>query len=172
MLKLKFQLSHLYMTTWKNHSFDYTDLWPPDSKCRPIGKDPDAGKDWRQEEKGATEDELVGWHHWLNGHEFEHTLGDGEGQGSLVRCSPWGHEEPDLTERLNNNYKDWGAGRAAPHLQGEPEGRKRRLSLPTQASQHCCICGSHPLEPCIYGESLENPDYSFAKALQLSCILV
>ena len=62
-----------------------------------IGKDPDARKDWGQEEKGVTEHELVGWHHWLNGHEFEQTLGDSEGQGSLVCCSPWGCKELDLT---------------------------------------------------------------------------
>ena len=64
-------------------------LWPPDVKSlQYIGKDPDAGKDWRQEEKGATEDEMVGWHHWFNGHELEQTLGDIEGQGSLACCSP------------------------------------------------------------------------------------
>ena len=68
-----------------------------------IGKDPDAGKDWRQEDKGATEDEMVGWHHQLNGHEFEQAPGDGEGQGSLVCCSPWGRKESDMTEQLNNN---------------------------------------------------------------------
>ena len=56
-----------------------------------IWKDPDAGKDWRQEEKGTTEDEMVGWHHWLNAHEFEHALGVGNGQGSWACCSPWGH---------------------------------------------------------------------------------
>ena len=59
-------------------------LWTPDAKSRLIGKDPDAGKDWRQEEKGMTEDEMVGWHHWLNGHEFAQSLGDNEGQGSLA----------------------------------------------------------------------------------------
>ena len=75
---------------------------PPDEKNQLIGKDPDAGKDWRQEEKGTTEDEMVGWHHQLEGYEFEQTLGDGEGQGSLVCCSPWGHKESDMTERLNN----------------------------------------------------------------------
>ena len=63
----------------------------------------DAGKDWGQEEKRATEDEVVGWHHQLNGHEFEQTPGDGEGQGSLVCCSPWGHKELDMTYRLNNS---------------------------------------------------------------------
>ena len=63
-------------------------LWPPDVKRQLIGKDPGAGKDWGQEEKGTAEVEMVGWHHWLSGHEFEHTLGDSEGQGSLVCCSP------------------------------------------------------------------------------------
>ena len=78
-------------------------LWLCDVKSRLFRKDPDAGKDWRQEEKGITEDEIVGWHHWLNGHEFAQTLGDGEGQRSLVCCSPWGHKESDMTQRLNNN---------------------------------------------------------------------
>ena len=72
-------------------------LWPPDAKSWLIGKDPAAGKDWRQEEKGTTEDETVGWHHWLDGYEFEQALGDGEGQGSLVCCSPWGHKDSDMT---------------------------------------------------------------------------
>ena len=66
-----------------------------------MGKDPDAGKDLRQEEKGMTEDEMVGWHHRLSGHEFEHALGDSEGQGSLVCCNSWGHKESDTTEQLN-----------------------------------------------------------------------
>ena len=74
-------------------------LWPPDVKSQLTGKDPDAGKDWRQEERGMTEDKIVGWHHWFNGH--EQILGDGEGQGSLVYCSPWGCKESDTTERLN-----------------------------------------------------------------------
>ena len=63
-----------------------------------IRKDPDAGKDWRQEEKGMTEDEMVGWHHLFNGYESEQALGDGEGQGSLACCSPWSHKESDTTE--------------------------------------------------------------------------
>ena len=66
-------------------------------------KDPDAGNDQRQEEKGMTEDEMVGWHHQLNGHEFEQTLGDGEGQGSLACFSPWGCNQSDTAERLNKN---------------------------------------------------------------------
>ena len=75
-------------------------LWPPDAKSWLIGKDPDAGKDLGQEEKGTTEDEMVGWHHWLDRHEFEQTLGVGEGQGNLACCSPWGHKELDTTEQL------------------------------------------------------------------------
>jgi len=78
-------------------------LWPPDSKSQLIRKDCDAGKDWRQEEKGMTEDEMVGWHHWLNGHEFKQAPGDGEGQGSLACCSSWGCKESDTAERLNSN---------------------------------------------------------------------
>ena len=71
-------------------------LWPPDAKRWLIGKD-------RRQEKEATEDKMVRWHHWLNGHEFEQTLGGSEGQGSLACCSPWGHKELDMTEQLNNN---------------------------------------------------------------------
>ena len=76
-------------------------LWPPDAKSWVIEKDPDAGKDWRQKEKGMTEDEMVGRHHWLDGHEFELALGVGDGHGSLVCYSPWGHKELDTTEWLN-----------------------------------------------------------------------
>ena len=76
--------------------------WPPEAKSRLTGKDPDAREDWRQEE-GTAEDEMVGWYHQLNGHEFEQALGDGEGQGSRACCSPWGHRESDMTERLNHN---------------------------------------------------------------------
>ena len=76
-------------------------LWPPDVKCQLIRKDSDAGKDWKQEEKGMTEANTVGWHHWLNEHEFEQALRDGEGQGSLASCNPWGCKESDRTEQLN-----------------------------------------------------------------------
>ena len=77
-------------------------LWPPHAKSWLIGKDCDAGRDWGQEEKGTTEDEMVGWHHWLNGHEFEQAPGVGDGQGGLVCCSPWGPIESDTTEWLNS----------------------------------------------------------------------
>ena len=76
-------------------------LWPPDVKSWIIRKDPEAGKDWRQEEKRTTDDEMVGWHHRLNGHEFEQAPGVGDGQGSLACCSPWVHKELDTTEQLN-----------------------------------------------------------------------
>ena len=76
-------------------------IWPPDAKSWLTGKDPDAGKDWRQEEKGMTKDEMVGWHHWLSGHEFQQGPGVGDGHGSLVCCSPWGHKDLDTTEWLN-----------------------------------------------------------------------
>ena len=78
-----------------------TILWLPDPKNWPIWKDPDAGKDWGQEEKLMTEDEVVGSHHRLNAHEFGWTLGAGDGQGSLACCSSWGCKESDMTEQLN-----------------------------------------------------------------------
>ena len=79
-------------------------LWPPDAKSWVTEKDPNAGKDWRQEEKWMTEDAMVGWHHRLNGHKSEQIPGDGEGQGRLACCSPRGHRESDKTERLNNKW--------------------------------------------------------------------
>ena len=85
MLKLKLQ--------YFGHSID--------AKSWLIWKDPDAGKDWGQEEKGTTEDEMVGWHHWLNGYEFGWTPGIGNGRGGLACCSSWGRKESDTTERLN-----------------------------------------------------------------------
>ena len=86
-------------------------LWPPDAKNWLTGKDPDAGKDWRQDEKGTSEDEMVGWHHQLNGHEFGWTPGVDDGQRGLACCGPWGHKESDTTEQLswtelNLRYED------------------------------------------------------------------
>ena len=78
-------------------------LWPPDTKSWFIGRNPDAGKYWAQEEKGVTEDEMIGWHYQLSGHEFEKTPGDSERQESLVCFSSWGHKESDMTEQLNTN---------------------------------------------------------------------
>ena len=76
-------------------------LWPSDVKSWLIGKDPDGGKDWGQEEKGTTEDEMVGWHHWLDGHEFGWTPGVGDGKGALACCSSWSRKDSDMTEWLN-----------------------------------------------------------------------
>ena len=100
-------------------------LWPHDAKIRLIGKYPDAGKDWGQE-KRTTEDEIVGWHHWLDGREFEQTLGDSEGQGILKCCSSWGLKESGMTEQLNNN------NRPSRQKENNPEGESeiiRSLSL-------------------------------------------
>ena len=91
-------------------------LWPPDAKNWLIGTDPDAGKDWRQEEKGTTEDEMVGWHHRLDGHEFEQAPGVGDGQEGLVCCSPWGSQRvghdrdwTELNSRAKSSWaKSWG----------------------------------------------------------------
>ena len=113
-----FATSSLFMAEWyfilwillNIHWKDWCWVWNSSSNTLAtwwedwlIRKDPDAWKDWRQEEKGMTEDEMVGWHHQLNAHEFEQALGDGDGQGSLVWCRPWGHKESDTTEWLNNN---------------------------------------------------------------------
>ena len=87
---------------WKDWCWSWNSTLAPDTKNWLTGKDPDAGKDWRQEEKGATEDETVGWHHRLNDMSFSKLLGVGDGQGSLVCCSPWGLKESDITERQNN----------------------------------------------------------------------
>ena len=76
-------------------------LWPPHAKSWLIGKDSDAERDWGQEENGATEDEMAGWHHWLDGRESEWTPGVGDGQGGLTCCDSWGRKESDMTERLN-----------------------------------------------------------------------
>ena len=82
-------------------------LWPPHAKSWVIGKDPDAGRDWGQEEKGTTEDEMAGWHHLLDAHEFGWTPGVGDGQGGLACCDSWGRKESDMTERLNWTELNW-----------------------------------------------------------------
>ena len=82
-------------------------LWPPHTKSWHIGKDSDAGRDWGQEEKGMTEDEMAAWHHWLSGREFKWTPEDGDGQGGLACCNSWGHKELDTTERLNWTELNW-----------------------------------------------------------------
>ena len=82
-------------------------FWPPHEKSWFIGKDPDAWRDWGQEEKRTIEDEMAGWHHWLHGHEFEWTPGVGDGQGVLACCDSWGCKESDTTEWLNWTELNW-----------------------------------------------------------------
>ena len=123
-------------------------LWPPDAKNWLIGKDPDAGKDWRQEEKGMTEDEMVGWYQWLNGQDFEQAPGIGDGQGSLACWSLWGHKEVDTTEQLNwtlwgvtytrKSREDWKEeGRKAWEnlISMGKRGRQRSFWLPNKISE-------------------------------------
>ena len=103
---------------WRRSTWDFFEridakaetpiLWPPHGKSWLIGNDSDAGRDWGQEKKGTTENEMAGWHHWLDGHESEWTPGVGDGQGGLACCSPWGRKELDMTERLN--WTDWTFG--------------------------------------------------------------
>ena len=86
---------------WKDAKAEALVLWPPHAKSWLIGKDSDAGRDWGQEEKETTQNEMAGWHHGLNGHESEWTPGDGDGQGGLACCDSWGRKESDTTEQLN-----------------------------------------------------------------------
>ena len=108
-------------------------LWPPDAKGQFIGKDLDAGKDWGQEEKGTTtmDNAMVGWHHWLYGHEFEPTQDDSDGQGGLECRSPWGHKQSNTTEHLNSNkgWSDEERGR-----QGEGKTQVGLVGRPTPSS--------------------------------------
>ena len=103
-------------------------LWPPDAKSSLIGKDSDAGRDWGQEEKGTTEDEMVGWHHRLDGREFEWTLGVGDGQGGLACCDSQGRKESDTTERLNWNELNF-------YEHTKPSAVERSLSHDTHMGQ-------------------------------------
>ena len=101
------KISHLrilcmfYTCIYKYVEAETPILWPPDAKSWLIKKDPDAGKDWRQEEKGTTEDEMAGWHHGIDGHGFGWTPVVGDGQGGLACRGPWGRKESDTTERLD-----------------------------------------------------------------------
>ena len=90
---------------WARCCSIFTVYYSPDAMSKLIGKDPDAGKDWGQEEKWTTVKEIVGWHHQASGHEFEQTPGDREWQGSLMCCSPWVHKELDTTQQIKNNSK-------------------------------------------------------------------
>ena len=106
--KLHNQISDICLArhSYSVSRFEAPILCTPDTKNQLFRKDPDVGKDWRKEKKGMTDNEMAWWHHWLNRHEFEQTLGDSEGLGSLACCSPWGWEESDTTEQLNNNNEN------------------------------------------------------------------
>ena len=111
-------------------------LWSPDVENWLLGRDPDAGKDWRQEENGTTEDEIGGWHHRLNGHEFEQAPGVGDGQVSLACCRPWGCKVSDMTEQLNwtdANRRLTGKVPDAGNYWGQKE---KRVSEDEMAGQH------------------------------------
>ena len=108
-------------------------LWPTDAILF-IGEDPDAGKVWRQDEKGTTEDEMVRWHHWLDGREIEQALGVGDGQGSPVCFSPWGHKESDTTEWLN--WTDW-------HMKGTWRNLKRIMLSEKSQTRRLYTCWIH-----------------------------
>ena len=128
-------------------------LWPPNMKSQLIRKDPDAEKDWRQEEKGITEDEMVGWHHRLNGHDLGQTPGDSGGQGSLACCSPWGRKESDTTKQLNINNK---AETLLPQASG---GAKKETSYSFQRiweENHTAITEVEPLHEQHTGNALLN----------------
>ena len=114
-------------------------LRPPDAMSKLVGKDPDAGKDWRQEEKGTTEDEMVGWHRWLNGHEFEQTLGVGDGQGGLACCSPSGR-------RVGHNWaRDVGLPGAHQRVPQVPCQNGRDVFSPVPHSSIMWFLSSHVL---------------------------
>ena len=120
-------------------------FWSPDAKNQLSGKDPDAGKDWRWEEKGTREDEMVAWHHQCNGHEFEQALGVGDGQGGLVCCSPWGHKESDIAEWLNWTELNWSGCQTLGWVQAAFSKISLPLSnLPVGSSQRPCHSGTGP----------------------------
>ena len=115
-----------------------TILWPPRVTSWLIGKDPDAGRDWGQEEKAMTEDEMAGWHHRLNGHEFEYTPGVGDKQGGLACCDSWGCKESDMTERLNWIEQNW---KETPHsLAVTPLFLLKPFQQSTESTFLLCIC--------------------------------
>ena len=128
-------------------------LWLPDAKNWLIWKDPDAGKDWRQEKNRTTEDEMIGWHHRLEGHEFEQALGVGDGQGNLVCCSPWGRKESDTTE-LNWVLRCM----CAPRLLYPLTWRWAFRLLPCLGCCECCWSwdGQESLACCIHGSKEWN----------------
>ena len=135
-------------------------LWPPDVKNWLFGKDPDAGKEWGLEKKGMTEDEVVGWHHRLDGHEFEQAPGVGDGHGGLACCSPWGRKEVDMTERLNWTDLNWTWSLSFRHLwsrnhltlqavwgTGKAVEARASISVNSRLEGSCSCCSHGSLDP-------------------------
>ena len=121
-------------------------LWPPHVKSWLIGKESDAGRDWGQEEKGTTEDEMAGWHHWLYGRESEWTLGVGDGQGGLARCDSWGRKESDTTERLNWTDKNLSPKKRYLPTKGRPLKRQVNEAMYEKVCTGGCsgdVCSVH-----------------------------
>ena len=131
-------------------------LWPPHAKSWLIGKDPDAGKDWAQEEKGMREDDMIGWHHWCNGREFEQAPGFGDGQGGLACFNPWSHKESDTTEWLN--WSD--NSETARRKRWTGQGVRKELPCPLQASPSPSTSTCSPMQkllvPRFCGSPLTN----------------
>ena len=128
----------------------YAILWPPDVKNWLIWEDPDAGKDWRQEEKGTTEDEMVGWHHQFNGHGFGWTPGVGDGQGGLACCDSWGCKESDTTEQLNWTELNWLDVRASEvqDCLGAPGPHGKTGQWPWSTQGCFCVAWSRKMSSC------------------------
>ena len=127
-------------------------LWPPNANNWLIWKAPDARKDWGQEEKGTTEDEIVGWHHQLNGHELEQAPGVGDRQEGLACCSPWGHKESDTTERLNwTELQEAGQEPAIICSGGQSNSLTGRVT--EEAGRRVAACGQWLLEEHIKGSA-------------------
>ena len=120
-------------------------LWPPHAKSWLTGKDSGAGRDWGQEEKGMTEDEMAGWHHWLNGCEFEWTPGDVDGQRGLACCDSWGRKESDTTEQLNW-LTDWPRRRAAFLLEAPAKNPFPAFPV-SRGCLHCGLMASSSSKP-------------------------
>ena len=138
-------------------------LWPPHAKSWLIGKDSDAGRDWGQEEKGTTEDEMVGWHHWLDGCKFEWTQGVGDGQGGLACCDSWGCKESDTTEQLNWTELEvswlgsWGLG---------PESRRSGSREPIA---QCLCCAFRKVDLEAMDRYSQAPSPSFPRLRRPRC---
>ena len=124
-------------------------LWPPDAKNWLIWKDAAAGKGWRLDEKGMTEDEMVGCHHRLNGHELEQALGVGDGQGSLVFCSPWGHKESDTTEWLN-----WTESLIISIIKIKSEFGNKEFMIWATVSSQSCFCWLYRVSPSLAANNI------------------